>query len=107
MTYQCVIFGESHTSEERAIIEKQLDELYRFKKLDYLLSEEVGSVVADTLAKKKAGIKDEVCSVSTLSYQYSIKYGIPVIGIDDWGAVKKGRTKREIIEDREKRMLIE
>lgn len=78
------IFGEMHTKEDRDRIEEEIIELHRKVKFKYLLSEEVGSLIAKTDKEKEAGIKGRHYSISPRSYELGIRLGIPVIGIDSW-----------------------
>lgn len=78
------IFGEIHTSEERRRIEKQIDDLYRANRLDFILAEELGPfryLNKSEIEKGRLAMQD---AVGEDIFKLGLKYEIPVIGIDLW-----------------------
>ena len=100
-----LILGEIHSLDDRESIESVLDHCFKSKPFDFILSEEIGSHVAKTKEECEDLIKEKEYSISERTYQYGIKYGVPVVGIDLWSVVRPNVPIDQQCRLREARML--
>lgn len=84
MKNRVIIFGEMHTKEDRDRVENEIIQLHKKLKFKFLLTEEAGSLVANTNEEKDAAIKDRHYSISPRSFELGKRLNIPVVGIDNW-----------------------
>lgn len=84
MTYKTVIFGEYHTVEDRNRIEEEIIRLSKIRKIDFILSEELGPHKYFSTSDLNDGISRQMYSISDRTFKLAKLLHIPAIGIDLW-----------------------
>jgi hypothetical protein len=84
MSFKTIIFGEYHTVEDRNRIEEEILRLSKIRKINFILSEELGPHKYFSTSDLNDGIARKMYSISDRTFKLAKLLHVPAIGIDLW-----------------------